>query len=86
MDPGTRIPKTAMQSRENFLRWGRANGYENGMSIIIDGLLAPPGQVVRPMRDSDRQKSEERQKELGNSEKVGTRRVAYWQAPSGDEE
>lgn len=86
MDPGTRIPLTAMRSRGAFTTWAKKNGYEEGLSIIIDGLHAPPGGVVAPMRDKDLQTSRDRQDALQRDVKGRTRTVAYWQAPTGDDE
>jgi len=45
LDPGVQIPAKATRSAEAFVEWAKENGYEKGLSIEVDGLLAPPGRA-----------------------------------------
>jgi hypothetical protein len=42
-DPGTRIPPRALRGPTAWMEWIKDNGYSDGLSIQIVGLLAPPG-------------------------------------------
>jgi hypothetical protein len=46
LDAGLRIPAHALRTKGAFLRWARQNGYEDGMSVLIDGMVAAPGRSV----------------------------------------
>jgi len=54
-DPGMQIPPGALRSRSAFLEWANENGYGEGMSIVVDGLIAMPGRTViaSPGRPAD---------------------------------
>jgi hypothetical protein len=45
-DPGLQIPPAALRSKGSFLEWAKGNGYGEGMSIVVDGLIAMPGRTV----------------------------------------
>jgi hypothetical protein len=42
-DAGIRIPPEVLGNEEAFVDWAKANGYENGGSIVVDGMVPPPG-------------------------------------------
>ena len=42
-DAGIRIPLEVLRSEEAFVAWASANGYENGGSVVVDGMIPPPG-------------------------------------------
>lgn len=46
IDAGVAIPMEALRSRAAFQEWANKNGLGHGMSIEIDGLIAPPGRAV----------------------------------------
>ena len=43
LDPGVLVPATALRSVTSFKNWAESNGFDGGGSIMIDGLIAPPG-------------------------------------------
>lgn len=46
VDPGLRIPGYALRSADAFERWAQQNGFGEGLSITIDGMVAAPGRSV----------------------------------------
>ena len=42
-DAGIRIPPEVLGNEDAFVDWAKANGYENGGSIVVDGMVPPPG-------------------------------------------
>ena len=42
-DAGIRIPPEVLGNEEAFVDWAQANGYEDGGSIVVDGMVPPPG-------------------------------------------
>ena len=81
MDPGKRIPPSALSSRSAFLGWAEKHGYREGLSIVVDGLLAPPGRSIGPMSPRDLPASKARQESLRNDRE---RRVVYWTVPTDE--
>jgi len=87
MDPGKRIPLSALGSKRAFTNWAKQNGYEDGLSIIVDGLLPEGGKPIGPMDPRYATSSRERQKAAQQSEQKNVRNVAYWTPPlDGDNE
>jgi hypothetical protein len=78
MDPGKRIPLDALASKRAFAAWAKKNGYEDGLSIIVDGLLPEGGKPIGPMDPRYATSSRDRQKALQQAEQKNTRNVAYW--------
>jgi hypothetical protein len=85
MDPGRRIPLDALASRRAFTAWAKKNGYEDGLSIIVDGLLPEGGKPIGPMDPRYAASSRDRQKAAQQSEQKNVRNVAYW-TPKIDED
>ena len=85
MDPGKRIPLSALGSKRAFTNWAKQNGYEDGLSIIVDGLLPEGGKPIGPMDPRYATSSRERQKATQQSEQKNVRNVAYW-TPKLDED
>lgn len=85
MDPGKRIPLSALGSKRAFTNWAKQNGYEDGLSIIVDGLLPEGGKPIGPMDPRYATSSRERQKAAQQSEQKNVRNVAYW-TPKLDED
>ena len=81
MDPGKRIPLSALVSKRSFTTWAKQNGYEDGLSIIVDGLLPEGGKPIGPMDPRYATSSRERQKAAQQSEQKNVRNVAYWTPP-----
>jgi len=59
VDPGMQIPQEALVSPAAFVRWADSNGYQDGLAVEIDGLIAKPGRpilptVARMLRDDDK--------------------------------
>lgn len=54
LDPGLQVPSHAMRSENAFVAWAADNGYEQGLSVEVDGLIAPPGRgVITTVRNPD---------------------------------
>lgn len=60
VDPGVRVPWEVWKSSDRFVDWCKVNGYEKGVSIEIDGLVAPPGRTVGPVGASPRRSRKQR--------------------------
>lgn len=54
VDPGTRVPWEVWKNADRFVGWCESNGYGKGVSIEIDGLVAPPGRTIGPVGASAR--------------------------------
>ena len=64
LDPGTPVPLTAMRSRQAFVTWATRNGYEEGCSIRVTGIVPPPGRTVEEhLRDANDWSSRRRGKD-----------------------
>lgn len=48
IDRGVQIPESALRdpTGQAFMDWAKENGLGHGLSITIDGLIAPPGRDV----------------------------------------
>lgn len=78
MDPGVRIPLTALRSKDAFVSWAKEKGYGPGLSIVVDGLLPKGGQPISPMDPRNASASRDRQKHMKEGERPNVRNVAYW--------
>ena len=48
LDPGERLPASALRSKAAFTEWATHEGYSEGLSLRIDGINPPPGQSAIP--------------------------------------
>jgi hypothetical protein len=46
IDPGMRIPGYALKDENTFIEWAKSNGYGDGLSVTVDGMVAAPGHSV----------------------------------------
>jgi hypothetical protein len=42
-DAGIRIPPEVLRNEDAFVEWATENGYSEGGSIMVDGMIPPPG-------------------------------------------
>ena len=42
-DTGIRIPPEVLRNEDAFVEWATENGYGEGGSIVVDGMIPPPG-------------------------------------------
>jgi hypothetical protein len=42
-DAGLRIPAEVLRNEDAFVEWATENGYGKGGSIVVDGMIPPPG-------------------------------------------
>ena len=42
-DAGIRIPPEVLRNEDAFVEWATENGYGEGGSIVVDGMIPPPG-------------------------------------------
>jgi len=57
LDEGKRIPSSAFRSEDTFVKWAKDNGFDAGLSIHVDGIIAPPGvKMLTPRSPEDRKR------------------------------
>jgi len=42
-DAGVRIPPEVLGNEDAFVDWAKSQGYDKGGSIVVDGMIPPPG-------------------------------------------
>ena len=42
-DAGVRVPIDVLGNEDAFVEWAKSQGYEDGGSIVVDGMIPPPG-------------------------------------------
>lgn len=47
LDSGQQVPMGALRSVNAFLEWSKENGFEQGISLRVEGLVKAPGRIAK---------------------------------------